>query len=393
MIPIYVDMSIKDKLTDYKTDDLTNIINDPIQSTSPVYEKINIYNNNIDSPLQKIWIRTPSLKIFRSVKSPNGRFNRSIPLQLVLNENDKATRKLRIFMRKLEIKVNKLIRELTNNNKIKSKTSLKKIPGFPQIMTVNMPFNKVNDCYEFNFHIYNNLNKRINFDYLESGSFVSAFLELSEVWISSVSFGYNWTVKQLKIYPKLDFSKCLFDDIDTDNKVEEVTVQEECYHCMYCPNNHIRTHCCSNNLSNHPFTYDQRPKNDYGQQIQPPNLPPPPPIYLNNNTNNNNQTIKKFAPTITDLLNVKLKPIKCNIDSPENPYIGNVIINSDDLISTKNKLKKINVNHDTHNIMYKRRNDYMVNTIKDIKKQIKPRNKDIDDKYKKLMDEFTKLKN
>ena len=41
-------MSIEDKLTDYKTDDLSNIINDPMQSTSPVYKKINIYFTNFN---------------------------------------------------------------------------------------------------------------------------------------------------------------------------------------------------------------------------------------------------------------------------------------------------------------------------------------------------------
>lgn len=346
---------MKDKLTDYKTDDLSNLINDPIQSTSAIYQKINIYNN-IDIPLQKIWLKTPKLKLFRSIKSPNGKFNRSIPLQIMLDEKNKDSRKLRIFMRKLEIKINKLVRELTDNNKIKSKTSMKKIIGFPQIMSVNMPFTKVNDCYEFNFHIYNNTNKRINIDYLESGTDLALILELSEVWISATSFGYNWTVKQLKVYPKLDFSKCLF--IEDDDIDAEPVIQEECYHCMYCPNNHIRTHVCGNI----PFV----PTVPVAYMASPPPPPPYMPKISVKQSNNPIKITKNFAPTVADLMKIKLRPI--SVDTTNS--------SSDDLDVSKKKY------------------DYMSDTVKKLEGQLKARakNRDIDDQYKKLMEEWKQIK-
>ena len=55
-----------------KLDKLDNIISDSLQNFTKDYQKINIYNNGLGLPLQKIWLLTPKLKIFKfSYKNRN----------------------------------------------------------------------------------------------------------------------------------------------------------------------------------------------------------------------------------------------------------------------------------------------------------------------------------
>lgn len=310
---------INELLTDYSDDDLSKIINDSLQVTSSLYQKMNIYNTRINSPLQKIWIRTPKLKIFRSFGSPNDRFKQSMPLLLLLNNTDPDVKKLLSFIKKLEIKITKIVKQESNNIKIKPRSAIRTIDSFSNsftVLAVNMPFHKVNNCYEFKFHIYNHNNKRVNVDQLTTGMFAALYLELTEIWVGQSNFGFNWSVMQLKLYPDFNFSKCLFLDENENLQDKQEDKTNECYHCLYCPNNHIRTHYCNNtNHDINPITYNKIP-------------PPPPPLNNNNyiyqvplqrNIADSNLNILRrgFVPTMEDLLSVKLKPINQNKETDE----------------------------------------------------------------------------
>jgi hypothetical protein len=216
---------------------------------------------------------------------------------------------------------------MTNNKKLKLNSSIKSGGDFPPIMKLKLPCYKTSsNCYEFRFHIYNHLNKRVNIQTINSGLYIKAFIELSEVWINDIEIGFNWNVLQLKVYPEFNFNTCLF----IDDKVEEHESDKvnECYHCLYCPNQHVRTHYCTNNS----IPYIQPPLSMTNSNI----APPPPPIISNKSNNNNNvKPISSFIPSVKDLLSVKLKPINKN-DKKETDSNSPTL---NDIINVKKNLK------------------------------------------------------
>lgn len=317
-------IGIHNKLTDHH-DKLLNLASDYS------FKTLNIYNNGIYY-MQKIWIKTPILKVFRPIYLPNDKCKNAIPLKLLLNDMVPETVYLANFIKRVELKVAKIIKVVTNNSKLKNKSAIENIESFPPIFSINMPFSKIDTEYEFNFHIYNGSNQRINMDNIKKATSVSLYLELTNVWVNNDNtFGYNWNVMQMKVYPEILFNKCLFDDIDLD--VPAINIKNsECYHCLYCPNNHIRT------LYSFPTT--QCNHNIVTSPIPPP-LPPSMPkqqTIVKNNIiekpiKDNNKKEISYVPTINDILSVKLKPLKTLPPIIENESDKN------DLLSIKNNLK------------------------------------------------------
>ena len=78
-----------------KTDDqLDDILHDDIQSYVSSYRKINIYNNNIKKPFQKIWLSTSKLKILGKIYIPENK-NQIALLSLILYDGDPECVKLK----------------------------------------------------------------------------------------------------------------------------------------------------------------------------------------------------------------------------------------------------------------------------------------------------------
>jgi hypothetical protein len=318
-------VGISSRVTDYKNDKLTNIIYD---YTSSSFKKVDIYNNSIYY-MQKIWIKTPIIKIFRPIYLPNEKCKNSVPLTLLLNTGVPDISLLHSFIKRMELKVSKIVKTATGNLKLKNKSSLKTIENFPPIFNINMPFTKIGDNYEFNFHIYNGSNQRINMDRLKNSVKTALYLELSNIWISETHFGYTWNVLQMKVYPEIVFKECLFDSDDED--VCDKKKNDECYHCLYCPNNHIRT----------MYTF----VNNAPQQthIHAPPPPPPPPAIMPvlskpTQAAPKKPQIKAFALTIQDLQSIKLKPLKVRDEHSPNP-VSDEQLKNEKLLQIREKLK------------------------------------------------------
>lgn len=307
-------LNMNELITDY-TNNLPDIILSDIQNHGPKYKKVNVYNNSIKSPLQKIWIRTPKMKIFKPTFNPTAD-KKSVSLTILLAPNTKDIKRFKIFIKKLEQRIASLI-NLSDQHTIRS--SIKSSDNYADNFTIKMPYTKINDCYEFSFHIYNIDNKRVSLKMLESGMYTSCYIELTDVWISDIEFGFNWNVLQMKLYPEFDFSKCLFLDENIEEKKN--LTDQECYHCLFCPNNHIRTHFCTNNTQNNV-------QHSMDIPLLPPPPPPPPPVPQNILINKPLQITKKieapkientgFRLTVNDLLSVKLKPISKINNNNEN---------------------------------------------------------------------------
>lgn len=361
--------SIHSFLTDFSQDKLYNLLTDDLQSHGYKYHKINIFNKNIDSPMQKIWVRVPKVKIIRPIfaSSNSSGNNKSIPMTIILSPNTRTINRFYMFIKRIERRVIKIVHAATDNNKLVIKSSIRSSDGFDPMMCLRLPFrshvDKDDSCFEFSFHIYNHLNKRITPSRIQSGNFISAFIELSEVWIGEKEFGINWTVLQLKVYPDFNFNICLFDD----ELEEESTGQynDECYHCLYCPNQHVRTHMCSSS------------------SLSPP-PPPPPPIFnpiithtpssytpRTNQSTHQSPSIQPsgFIPSIQDLQSIKSRLKRIDVDNDNNGTnnhnlpnnYGSLVPTLYDILETKDNLRSTT---NTHADIDK----YMKNIITDIKK-------------------------
>lgn len=308
---------------------ITNLADDlsEIKLTEPMYhgqnyKKMDAYNNKINIPLQKIWLKLPKVKIFKPTFGYL-KDKKSIQLTVILSPNVGEIKKFKLFIKKIERKIKNIMK---SNNTLRSSIRSSK---FDNIFDIKMPCHKFNDCYEFDFHIYNCNNKRISLHNLNSGTYITAFIELSEVWTNDSNIGFNWKILQMKVYPEFDFTKCLFEDDDISS---ESNIIEECYHCLYCPNRHVRTHFCNNTT---PII------SPHQQELTPP-LPPPLPVIIPkknykivkkkgcHDRNNVETKSTSFIPSMTDILSVKLRPVNKQIECKKYDKVDNDIIEAKD---------------------------------------------------------------
>jgi hypothetical protein len=384
---------LKSRLTNYKNCNFDKIIiTDPINYSNK-YSKINVYNNKLNEPLQKIWLQLPKVKTFKPVFINIKKFNvKSLPMVTILSPLLGDIKKYFLFIKKLETHILTLINKKLNKN-LKLKSCLKKKLNFNPTMTIQMPIKKIDDnCCEFLFHIYNFLNKRITPDLIETGTYISSFIELTEVWYSDTYVGFNWNILQMKLYPDFNFNQCLFFDETVD---EDKTIIEECYHCLYCPNQHVRTHMCLNNNSNeinnniHPHSQHSS-HSSHSSNLPPPPPPPPspPPILSKNNNSNNTEQNNSFSPSISDLLNIRLKPIiptiKKELPKSSNGYAPSL----DDILKAKEKLGQLGKKKsiEENKKKYKEINNYMKKTLLEVELKLLFSNRnDLDNKYKKFI--------
>lgn len=340
---------IQKHLTDVMTDDLSGIWCDEITSRSSNYRKINVYNKHVDIPQHKVWIAAPYMRLAKPVFPPNSKFTQSMPLTVHLTRDTMEHRKFNRYVMQLEKKIGTIIRNNTKNNiepnvkhKIEQlnknnsnyihKSSIKDYNGYKNL-SVNIPFTKIGDCYEFSIKIYNKKNKAMSLVNIPQGSKVLMYIALSEVWVSDTKYGFNWIVLQMKVFPELDLSICYFDEDDED--VDE-SKQTECYHCLYCPNMHVRTHCCTS-VSTPVIQYVQQQQpvmnNNNNSVYVGPSLPPPPPPPILKQPKP--IMLTGFAPSVNDILSVKLKPVKIIKD------INNDVNSDCDSIDTEEELDVI----------------------------------------------------
>lgn len=210
--------SIDDHLTQI-CDELTNLIHDDIQPYGVNYKKINVYNNNIKIPLQKIWLLTPKLKMLGKIYLP-GKVKTAGALSLILYELDDQIKQFREFIDKLEFHAGEILAEVLETE-LSLKSSIKTSDTFFPSLTLQLPLDKKN--------IFDIDHESIIHESIDGGSFVTAYIELSDIWLNSSFYGINLVVLQMKVFPEFDFTKCIFPNgppkmkrnIYNDNKENE----------------------------------------------------------------------------------------------------------------------------------------------------------------------------
>lgn len=283
--------SINNYLTSFE-DNLNGLIHDDIQSYISDYKKINIYNQNIEIPAQKIWIETPKLRTTSKLFLSNKQKQYGL-LWLLLYNLDSEIGKFKSFIEKLEDKIFDLVEGMTDKE-LTFKSSIRHSESYYPTFSIQLPYVKKNNEIEFLFDIYDSNNKKVSHEKIISGSFIKAFIELNDIWMSETEFGLNWKVLQMKIYPEFNFQKCLF----ANDSIE--------------------------------FIDDKKYKNEI---IIPPTPPPSPSPHKQKHKNDN----LKFVPTVGELLSMKnnLKKIKENCS--EESKIGNLEDTQKKFIKKKKK--------------------------------------------------------
>jgi hypothetical protein len=268
-------MIYNDLFTDWATDKLDELMTDEIQPFFGNYHKLNLYNFGKNTPLQKLWLRVPKMKVVQSTFQPDKKKSKGfLMLNLYVHQQDPDAKKFYFFIRRLEKAVKNILGKDYDLKNMKLKSCLKKLKENYTTFTVRLPYSVIQDQIVFDFDIYNLKNKKIMQNSIVSGQYAMSIVELSEIWINDNEFSFNFNVVQMKIIPDFDFNKCLFTDSDTDTDTD---------------NEHDSDSCCEVKLN--------VPK---APQQTPPHLPKSNKVISNQH---------HFAPTIDDLKNIKLRPI------------------------------------------------------------------------------------
>ena len=317
--------NIKHFITNFQDEKQLDLIHSKLEPHFYNYKKINLFNRALNQPLQKIWMVLERVKIFRHGTKVVNKGKASLPMWIVLHENNKEQKAFYEFIIKLESQIHSLIVKETKNDKIIAKSSLKKNENFPFTLQLVLPYEIKNNEPVFNFSIFNHNNQPIKFDSIGKRVTISAYIELSEIWISNLEYGYNWNILQMKVFPEFDFSKCLFINQITDNFTQ--------------PN-------------------EENSKN---------NIPKPPTrARIINQKPQLNNLYRGFVPSMNDLLSVKLRSI-----SNKEPI--------------KEKQNKEPIREKQNKEKYKKIEKNMDNCLMEIELEALLENETINEEYKKIL--------
>lgn len=183
---------------DWKSDSLVmdEIINDGVNRFV-----IDVYNRDKGFPLQKIWVKLPKVRISYRTNITSSRY---INLTVIMGPMVGAVKDCYDLIKNIE----QTIKKSNANKDGEFKASIKETKSFYPKLIINLPVKEKH----FNFTVYDHQNKKIKKNQFDRGDCVSAYLELSHIWVRNEDYGCNWVVKQMKYYPMVDFDVCLFSD-------------------------------------------------------------------------------------------------------------------------------------------------------------------------------------
>jgi hypothetical protein len=330
----------------------------PLETASANYKHLNI-SNSLLGDIQNIILKVHKLRI-RNIYQVSNKIKQSVPIRFSIYTGLPENNRLLTFITRLENEIARRVKIITGNKHLILSSCITKYSEYYPDLRVSAPFTRIGTCVEFGFEVYGKRNKRVNFESITKGVRMSSYIELDHVWVGENNFGINWAIKSAKVYPERYWSDSLFDS--SDEEEEEITMPKECYHCMYCPNNHVRTHCClgtndigMNQQKQFTAVYPIYPSvsNQPSSIIIPP--PPAPPlmnISIKNTSeghSNNEKSLNTFVPSLSDLLagRSKLKSVVSNniTDNDNTNSVSNSDENDDKSINfsdIKKNLKNIN---------------------------------------------------
>jgi hypothetical protein len=273
--------TIKSHLTQYD-DKLDKLLLEYSYTTKNDTKRYNLYNQNINFPLHKIWILTPKLKIIRKSSTLKRNNMEYCLLTLALNENDPQIKKFHEIIQRIE---NYLTEKINPDELLTLKSCIKLDNNSINTITFSVPI-------KHQIGIYNTDHKETNLDQIHHNNYLIMYLELNTVWENTEKYGMNWQILQMKVYPEFNFKTCLFDDIVIP-------------------------------IDDHVKTIPKTPSL---------NIPPPPPIQKNKP--NDSDKHGSFVPSVEQLLTARNTLKSVNPPKPANK--------TNNLVKKKKKQKQIN---------------------------------------------------
>ena len=202
---------INELLTDIKSEK-QNIIFDKPKSYGTSYYTIDIYNADINYPLQKFWFHISKSKIIE--KTDNY-------IVLVLSTNNNNDNNLINYINELEHKIFKTIQNNLIGTIVKIKYSFNRNKNYP-------PTIKLDIRGDISFFDQND--ETIDIKNIENNMLVTAFIELNNIIISEEEIWILWRILQIKKLDTIDFKKSFFKitnkNIEKDNIIIPNDVQK-----------------------------------------------------------------------------------------------------------------------------------------------------------------------
>jgi hypothetical protein len=180
-------MSISELITNIENDK-KNIIIDTSDKDDSIFNRLNIYNADINQPLHKFWFYIDNVKIMSKSKSQ---------FKIIFSSSE-LHKKLVNYITDLDNKILEIIKKRHNVKTIKP--SIETTEHLPS--QINLRFDSV--------AIFDEDENNILPDNLKLGSSISMYFELNECVLNNKSAWLNWSALQVKVNKKIDFSKSFF---------------------------------------------------------------------------------------------------------------------------------------------------------------------------------------
>ena len=270
-------------------------------SLSDVYSYKNNYKINCLLNKKSIIIKTAKNQLMSNLNSGY--------IVIELNNHNKKNEILGEFIKKIEIDAGDKI-------KLKLKKKYKLHTNF--VGENNKYIFKNNDE---NMVIFDKNKKILHKSTVEIYSDIILLIKLQDIWINTEkkTYGLNWVLLQCRIFPKFNYKECILFDSDDDEKqdtnIKELIVQK----CVFC--NSICTY--NNTIDNINIGSGEGGSNGKGKGKGST-------YNVNNNVNNNSNNNSN-----TGRGNIIKKP------EVKKPDIQVLVPTADELISIKNRLKKM----------------------------------------------------
>jgi len=201
-------------------DDLSGLVLSIPETSFNEYKKIDIYNNKLNKPLQKIWLKIPSIKVQKYIYAMNKQ-KQYASITVILHDKQQEIKDLYTLINNVDTKVFSELSKVYKN--IQKRSCLTKMP-FVSYHTMNMlvPIEKYGDGHIYSINVYDESNDLItSTKTIKQHSYIEAYAKLSEVWVkeSPFDYGFKWEITQMKVYPEFNFSECLFGESKSVKKI------------------------------------------------------------------------------------------------------------------------------------------------------------------------------
>lgn len=209
---------MEDVLVDYLNPNF-----DLVKITSPKKCSFESKKSDVLYEGRKIIIKTPKMQLPFDIRKFGPSYKMGLSFGRLMN---KQMKKLYNFITGVEesiLEIFKIYRKKWGFGKMKFYSSVIEDGDYPPFISINLPYNILAKKKTFNFHVYTEDNVLMAVEEINQKSYMSALIELDDIWYTEKEFGINWKVLQMKNYKSANvfYDLCLKECLifDPDNPI------------------------------------------------------------------------------------------------------------------------------------------------------------------------------